>query len=529
MSVKIDQLRSDTEIQVLHYLLKDASYIQETFGKRNIPLEYFSDLHVRKIVRDVINYYEKYGKILIKNEFEKILDEQISSKDITDIEQYAFLSTYNSAKDWDLKEEQFKRIYEDFLNISAKDQIINAVSKYKDILYENRSFDYAEKLIEELELIRRLKKEYDGIDTIDLINDVDRQIEQIIKRRDHPEEYVGTPCGIESIDEKFVGFERGTVTAVGAMVNTGKSTFVMNISNNIVRDYNKNVLAINLEMPIDQISMKYMSGEWSVPYSDLRRGDKSKISDAQIEDLRKKMEERKKEAKGSYKAMFIPAKAYTWREILAEKEKRFPAYDPDILVIDYLALIDFEERYGEDRRDVALGNLVKDIRAYAQINRLAVILVVQANRSSVMKKGGKREIQINIENIEDSNKIGAHVDNFIALYTKEGEPYTLFVKLVKQREGEKDVVIPLTARMDICKIYDQDENFVLSAKDAEDEEPSESDTGLQDAIQSLRSEYDSTSFDEIEKFDDEGFTNPSEDEDDDDDIDEKLLKTLGEI
>ena len=295
----------------------------------------------------------------------------------------------------------------------------------------------------------------------DWIYDTEEQYNYIKNNANDKDSILAT--GIKKLDDIYIGFAKGTLNLVTAMSGIGKSTLMMNFSRNVFLNQNKNVLVISLEMPDNQWKLKLDSADFKISYFSYRKGE---ISTDELNHYKEMIDDRKERLKNKgihYKIFFAPAGVLSWSKILLEIEKRLPLFVPDIIFIDYLALIDFE-KYEKDRRDVLLGQLALKIRSYAQQKNIPIVLAVQAGRSSETKSSsGTRKVDIRISTLEDSNKVGEHADSIIGLdIEKRGDVATkIKASLVKHREGPGRSV-ELDLKSDICWIGDLDDEGISS-------------------------------------------------------------------
>ena len=446
-SQEIKQTIYEYEKQVLHFIQKDIENIKKVFKSSAVDTKRFSNVDVRKVAEIIVNYYEQHGSLLAKREFEIIIDKLQEEKKITEEKHGEILTAYEESEYLRLEDSQFNRILKEWISVSCIPDVNSIVKKnHEKYLKNGMGMEFIENTRRELDKLYLAKEDRSLIQVYDLDDRVDDQIQDIKKRR--KENLTGIPTHIKKLDEVFMGFEGGTLTLVGAITGGGKSTFAMNISRNIFENSEspKNVLIISLEMSEKQWFRKYniMDAFYNglhLPYTDILRGNSKNITDEMVDEFEKFLKnrsEKHKNAGANYKVVEARANKYTWSEILSEWKRQLPNYKPDIIFIDYLALF----KLGEDaeKRNIALGNLSKDIRAFGQDNNIPMVVIVQANRSSVSRVKGKREIDIDFENVEGSNLVSADAENFLALITNDSDLSEMTIKIVKQREGPKTTI-----------------------------------------------------------------------------------------
>lgn len=434
----IDQRAIESEREVLSFLLKDTKYISAIFSKKKVPIEYFRDPDIRIIVDFILQYFGKYDSIIVEEEFLKFVDGLLMRKKIDSIKHVNIMGVFDFVAGpfgikHKLEDEQFNRIVDTWINIETTPEVKKVLDKGLEAIQSGRGLEAITNITTGLNRIHHPEKINDYIDTFSLVRDVERQIKDAEDRRFNKEENTGIPVYIEEVDEIFSGFEKGTLSAIGGLVGHGKSTFMLNFSRNQFL-HGKRVLIISMEVPALQWTRRLNCSTTGVDYTGILTGSELLVPDPDFNKYKNGIINR---AKGddNYNILFAPAEAHTWPDIVKLIEEKYEFYNPDIIYIDQLSLINLSNYGNQNRRDVALGELTKDIRSYAQINKIPIVVAVQANRASVIRDSkGERKIDINIENIEDSNKIAAHLDNFLAIW--KSSDTSAMIKIVKQREGE---------------------------------------------------------------------------------------------
>jgi replicative DNA helicase len=437
------------EKNILYFILKDVKYIDIIFQNQKVPIYYFTDKHVKRIVELAIEYYRCYESRLVEDEFTKGINELFSRGKIDRIEHITLSRIFSEVSGDDslfrkIEDDQFNRIFDTWINLESVPLVKKILKKNITHLNDNRGLDVISSIQNDFDEVFKPNKERASIDTLSVVRDTDRQIEDAEKRRSKEEGFLGIKTGISSIDEYFNGFEKGTLSAVGGLPGHGKSTFLLNFSRNQFLD-GKRILIISLEMPCIQWSRRLNCSYTRAKYKGILKGDELLVPEDDYQAYKDYIKKRSTSLPDNYNILFMPAESHTWPDITREIDKRFPYYNPDLLYIDQLSLISLSDIYKyEKKRDIALGELTRNIRSFAQVRNIPIVVALQANRASILRDPkGERKIDINIENIEDSNKIGANLDNFLAVM-KLGS-HDAAVKIVKQRDGDPDKTIMLSA------------------------------------------------------------------------------------
>jgi len=445
--------RVELENQIIYFILSDPKLLESSILEKGIDVSSFSDEGNRLVSSMAFDYFERFGKCVPKEEFDILINDKLNKKKITQAQHHSSIKAFKRALnlDGEITPVQFDRIAYDLVSVVKNTSAREIILKHSGLLNSFKTLDYIDKITGELDKLRINNGELDDIEVLDVYKDIELQIEDLKKRR-NDENARGIPTGIRTLDERFVGFEKRFLTIVAAVINTGKSTFVLNVSRNAAEFFGKKVLIMSLEMPTKQWARKYNALDCWVPYSYLQRGNKTLLPDDEFENFCKRLEERRDKGRsGEYRIISAPASKYSFKELMNLKDKKLPTYKPDIIFIDQLSLIKLP---GKREKKDELGDLTKEIIAYGYIKDIAMVAVAQANRASIRRNGAKREIDINIENLEDSNKIGADAHNVLALMSPPSSGgHRMLLKIVKQRDGETGT-FEIASRLDYCAIID---------------------------------------------------------------------------
>lgn len=249
----------------------------------------------------------------------------------------------------------------------------------------------------------------------------------------------GIMTGYSYLDNVTDGFRSGELILVGGESGGGKSMLLMNMAvqlwmqgNNIYTEEEfkpgNNVLYFSLEMPFKPCLNRVLARMSGAP-SKLIRNAKLNPNDAMK--LKKSLKFVTKYP-NQFEIIDIPRGATIENlELLYEDAKAH--YDPKIVVIDYLGLMDYE---GTDMDDwLKLGKIAEKIHEFARVHNLIVLSAVQLNRS----KGGKEiEDKIGLHRIGRSALIMQNANIAIQIETRQNEKQypDMYYHLIKNRDGE---------------------------------------------------------------------------------------------
>jgi replicative DNA helicase len=323
------------------------------------------------------------------------------------------------------------------------------------------------------ELVKQIRDRINAIDnlepesyclTISLDKALEKSMEHIINRRDHPENETGIMTGIRSLDEIYLGFPRGSYTIITGSVNGGKTTLMFNIAFNMAK-LGYNVVYVTLEKAAVPMAIRLHSLHAMVDYNRIKRGGKNEngLCEPIYNDLKAAYDDLK-DRKINFELIQLP-QTVKLSKILAEVEKVKSKMKIDVLVVDYLGAIGFEVRY-PGRPDLDMAQTSIDLQAYCRKNDMAGISALQMTNSSTKafrEKGKKitsnddiQKMAINTEDMSVSQRIIADADQGIGIFKDERDypPTKAFITITKARDAEKGKVIVLDFNGSIGRISD---------------------------------------------------------------------------
>ena len=230
-------------------------------------------------------------------------------------------------------------------------------------------------------------------------------------------EITSITSGISNLDHVIGGFFGGELTVVGARPAVGKSVFGMNTALAAAKQGYR-VGIVSREMTDIQYGQRILSYAGGVDGSNLRR---AKLSPEEWDSL----------AKGLEQASTLPISflftVRTVEDLRAEIQRKFNRHEIDMLVVDYLQLMETAQRYREDR--LRVGRISKELKNIAVDFNIPVVALAQVRRFA----GGARAKMPTLEDLKDSGSIEQDADNVIFLHN----PF----------DAEDDFVDPATRRI----------------------------------------------------------------------------------
>jgi replicative DNA helicase len=230
---------------------------------------------------------------------------------------------------------------------------------------------------------------------------------------------------------------------------------------------------ISLEERRQQYIRKFVCAEEEVSLKKWMRGE---LNPEELERIKNWKDKSKKKAlnrqennSGWIKIFQVPAKEFSIQEIDNMIDKELGEEKIDVIIIDHLGLLKPIAKLG-DKTYMEFGDTSKYIREMAARRNAVSLLLAQAGRSAIRIYKNKREVELNIENVESSNQPFQDSDTVFGI-SRDKDPGTnlAVVQILKQRDGEGDHSIKLLYDKEYCRYSDFDEMINISCSNNLDE------------------------------------------------------------
>lgn len=267
----------------------------------------------------------------------------------------------------------------------------------------------------------------------------------------------GVNTGLNSLNERNGGWQRGDVTIIAARAGLGKTTMSMNFALTAARE-GRPVAIFSLEMSSEQLLLLLAEILTGISTEDIRAG---KVNDAQIKEIEDSMLEIKK------LPLFLIGGPRTIEDILMKIRFLNKRIDLTMVIVDYLQLIPGNSKEGN--RNSQIENISRQLKLIAMPNECNVSMIVlsQLNRG-VESRADKRPMS---SDLRDSGAIEQDADMILMLYRDNYYDHnctddTTELIVTKNRMG-KTGIIKLSYRNrkyvnwegDINEAYDPEREF----------------------------------------------------------------------
>jgi replicative DNA helicase len=262
----------------------------------------------------------------------------------------------------------------------------------------------------------------------------------------------GISTGFEELDRMSNGLKPGEMFVVAARPSMGKTSFMMNIVENICIDQQKPGMVFSCEMSAFQLAQRLVFARSKFAMSQLSRGytinkgDLQRVQRAAMEIAASKL--------------FIDDTAgISINELRAKARRKKRDENIQFIAIDYLQLMKSRTKQAENSREREIAEISAGIKGLAKELHLPIIILAQLNRGPESRSGKSLGVP-RMSDLRESGAIEQDADMVGLLYRtayyaeteeeKEAEEGKAELVLAKNRNGETGH-IPLTFIADLMR------------------------------------------------------------------------------
>ncbi len=226
---------------------------------------------------------------------------------------------------------------------------------------------------------------------------------------------VGVDTGFKELNKMTTGFGKGDLVIIAARPAMGKTSFVLNTVHNLIVQ-GKGVAFFSLEMPAEQLMLRLLSIQTSIPLQKLRVGD---MNDDQWSSLNGAID-RMNDAK-----LFVDDQGSVNINQLRSKLRKLKNQHPEIeiAVIDYLQIM---SGIGNQDRHLQVSEISRGLKMLARELEMPIVALSQLNRG-LESRNDKRPM---LSDIRESGSIEQDADIILFVYRDDVYLY----KEEKERE-----------------------------------------------------------------------------------------------
>ena len=215
--------------------------------------------------------------------------------------------------------------------------------------------------------------------------------------------------GFPDLDELLGGLQRADIIILGARPSMGKSTLALNMVVNAAKA-GQVCGVFSLEMTRDQLAMRILASEADIDSHRLRLGlythqEESRIIDSigRLSDL----------------PVFIDDTPYQGMVEMRGKARRLALeHGLDVLVVDYLQLVQGKQRWGQSNRVQEITEISREMKVMAGDLKVALIACSQLNRMVENRPANRPRLS----DLRDSGSIEQDAD--VVMFIHREDVYT---------------------------------------------------------------------------------------------------------
>ncbi len=217
----------------------------------------------------------------------------------------------------------------------------------------------------------------------------------------------GINTGYIDLNKKTFGFQKSDLIIIAARPSMGKTTFAMNICENIAMSQKKPILIFSLEMPSEQIIIRIISSLSRVNQNKIKTGKLNNDDWIRIISTIKLLEKKKN--------IFIDDSCnLTPTDIRSRTRKIYRENKGlSLVMIDYLQLMKSSTYL--DNRTLEIADISRSLKLLAKELKIPIIALSQLNRSSEQRTD-KRPVN---SDLRESGSIEQDADLIIFIYRDE--------------------------------------------------------------------------------------------------------------
>lgn len=300
--------------------------------------------------------------------------------------------------------------------------------------FEEKSFKLTHQLIEEKKLA-----------TAELFLTVFSELKQKALKPELP----GLASGFYDLDSLTQGFQKSDLIILAGRPSMGKTAFVLNITENILKNYKLPVIFFSLEMSKEQLIYRLLSNETGISQARLKIGNLYKEDWHEL-----------KISIQNYSRLpfFIDDQANLTTQDIRSKIKKilFEQNKIGLIVIDYLQLL-LNSKLKFENRVQEISQITRSLKSIAKEFQIPIIALSQLSRN-VESRINKRPV---LSDLRESGSIEQDADLVLMLYRenyyhptiKKDEKITAAELIVAKHRNGPLGIIKLLFQIDPTKFF----------------------------------------------------------------------------
>jgi len=286
-----------------------------------------------------------------------------------------------------------------------------------------------------------------------------QQIEMLVSNKGAS---AGIPTGYPDFDKMTNGMQSGQMIIIAARPSMGKTSFAMNIVENVAIQSKIPVGVFSLEMGADQLTQRLLCSQAGISMTKVMSGMLSENRDfPRIQHAAARLSE--------CRIYIDDTPSLSIMALRAKARRMHKQFGIQLIMIDYLQLMRSESRKAQDSRQQEVAEISQGVKALAKELKLPVIVLAQLNRSPENRPGSNNRPRVS--DLRESGSIEQDAD-IVSLLMRE-EYYAESDEEREEKSGRSVLIVgknrngqtgdvPLTFRKELMR-------FESRARDEHDE------------------------------------------------------------
>ncbi len=217
----------------------------------------------------------------------------------------------------------------------------------------------------------------------------------------------GVSTGFDDLDEKTSGLQPSDLIIVAGRPSMGKTSFSMNLAENVAMSSEGSVAIFSMEMPAEQLAMRMLSSLGRVELQKIRTGELGESDWPRITSAISLLDQKRN--------IFIDDTAGLTPTELRARSRRLAREEGNLslIVVDYLQLMQVGGR--SENRTAEISEISRSLKSLAKELNVPLVALSQLNRS-LEQRPDKRPV---MSDLRESGAIEQDADVIIFIYRDE--------------------------------------------------------------------------------------------------------------
>ncbi len=234
-----------------------------------------------------------------------------------------------------------------------------------------------------------------------IIKDVYTRLEQLAG--EDREKYKGIPTGFGILDKYLTGLNKSDLILIGARPAMGKTSFALNLAQNITMNAGRKCVFFSLEMSKLQLAERLLSSQAGVESQKLRTGDLTTDEWTRLGN-----------AAGQFENVELYLDDSSQITVPEIKSRISRLRDVDCVIIDYLGLIKSATK--KENRVQEVSDITRNLKMMAKDLNIPVVCCAQLSRAT---EGHNKNHKPQLADLRESGSIEQDADIVMFLYRED--------------------------------------------------------------------------------------------------------------